>query len=79
MFFTKCYGNVTEITEGDAYGGAVIFRSPERYSIPHLSVNGERARCLTPDLWVTLGQFIPGLRSKPKPARLLTLAFEFSF
>jgi hypothetical protein len=36
-------GGEFPFTWGDAYGGAVIFRSPERYSIPHLSVNGERA------------------------------------
>jgi hypothetical protein len=50
-----------------SYDETVIFRSPERYSIPHLSVNGERAKERTPSPWQSWRPVIKlPLRGKPQ-------------
>jgi len=47
--------------------GMVIFRSPERYSIPQISVNGERAKERTPSPWQSRRPVIKlPLRGKPQ-------------
>ncbi|WP_373978652.1 hypothetical protein [Buttiauxella noackiae] len=51
----------------NSYEETVIFRSPERNSIPHLSVNGERARRITTSPWLPRRPVIKlPLRGKPQ-------------
>lgn len=60
-------GDPLSLKGGIGYGKPEVFRSPERYSIPQKSMNGERARGITTSPWQPRRPVIKlPLRGKPQ-------------